>query len=537
MNGSNSTTELPLNNEQPYLGVLLAEYSLNSVVTILHQNHDKSTVIDKSSVRYEIENSNLMILDPSLFTPARAIKDHQTEDPKYLSFQIGDDVQIFETKKDGSAKGVANHRYGEFPFDYVEITVKDDPYFRFYQMLLNNELSITLAFCSIIPVTEADHLAQALLSLLDSRGDTFELLKAIIKEEIKNTTSAGNLFRANSISSKILSAYARMAGQEYLHSTLRPLITWISASSSKFEIDPSKIMPGDSIEENHFNLLQGAKCFWKGITGSVSKCPLTFRAVCHLLQEEVQHKFPQLKYAVVGGFFFLRFMCPAIVSPEGYGVIPEGTPLVSEVRRALVLVSKILQNLANGKDFGSKEAYMIPMQSFIKEHEAEIKSLFDDMASVDLSKVSRASLMKLRKEEFQEFLRYIQTEMIMYRTQLETAIKERATSEGVDPETYPPLLEFLQVIEVLGPPKEETAQKRVIDSIRKKHPMGPRTNNSFFLASEISITDLSSRPSRNTSSKKESARLSFATATEASPRASRQGAGGPAGKEQLCIIL
>jgi hypothetical protein len=82
----------------------------------------------------------------------------------------------------------------------------------------------------------------------------------------------------------------------------------------------------------------------------------------------------------VGGFFFLRFMCPAIISPEGFGVLADGQVLLDEARRALVLVSKLLQNLANGKLFGSKEAYMVPMQEFILSHQEEIKDFFDELA-------------------------------------------------------------------------------------------------------------------------------------------------------------
>jgi hypothetical protein len=39
------------------------------------------------------------------------------------------------------------------------------------------------------------------------------------------------------------------------------------------------------------------------------------------LHKEVVQKFPESKYSVLSGFFFLRFICPAIVSPERYGLI------------------------------------------------------------------------------------------------------------------------------------------------------------------------------------------------------------------------
>ena len=45
------------------------------------------------------------------------------------------------------------------------------------------------------------------------------------------------------------------------------------------------------------------------------------RKICAELRRTVQERFPESTYSVVGGFFFLRFVCPAIVSPEGFGVM------------------------------------------------------------------------------------------------------------------------------------------------------------------------------------------------------------------------
>jgi Ras GTPase-activating protein 1 len=95
------------------------------------------------------------------------------------------------------------------------------------------------------------------------------------------------------------------------------------------------------------------------------------------LQEEVGAKFPSSKTQAVAGFLFLRFLCPAMLNPKGYGIM-EGTknshiptshatqrhtadcfPYAETPNRpefrALILVSKIVQQLANGARTGKQD--------------------------------------------------------------------------------------------------------------------------------------------------------------------------------------
>jgi neurofibromin 1 len=51
------------------------------------------------------------------------------------------------------------------------------------------------------------------------------------------------------------------------------------------------------------------------------------------------------------------------------------------MRRTLVLISKVIQNVANEVEFGDKEAYMMPMNSFIKENVLRMKTFLGVIAS------------------------------------------------------------------------------------------------------------------------------------------------------------
>jgi neurofibromin 1 len=85
--------------------------------------------------------------------------------------------------------------------------------------------------------------------------------------------------------------------------------------------------------------------------------------------------FPQSQLRAVGAFLFLRFLCPSLVAPEGFGLLQ--APPSKDARRALGLISKILLNLANGVKF-SKELHMLPFNSLIENNEQTLLKWFDE---------------------------------------------------------------------------------------------------------------------------------------------------------------
>lgn len=54
--------------------------------------------------------------------------------------------------------------------------------------------------------------------------------------------------------------------------------------------------------------------------------------------------------------------------------------IAEEARRALVLVSKILQTIANEREFGDKEEYMLCMNPLVKEYQSALQYFFNSLA-------------------------------------------------------------------------------------------------------------------------------------------------------------
>merc|ERR1711991_722856 len=86
----------------------------------------------------------------------------------------------------------------------------------------------------------------------------------------------------------------------------------------------------------------------------------------------------------VGGFMFLRFLVPALTAPEAFQMVHElPTP---EERKLLVMIGKVLQNLSNGKEFGSKEKFMTSMNIYILENQDAVARLIESLERVSVPK-------------------------------------------------------------------------------------------------------------------------------------------------------
>jgi Ras GTPase-activating-like protein IQGAP2/3 len=82
----------------------------------------------------------------------------------------------------------------------------------------------------------------------------------------------------------------------------------------------------------------------------------------------LQRKYPDASdfaiCSLIGGFFFLRFINPAVVTPQAYMLV-DGVP-AKHPRRTLTLIAKMLQNLANKPSY-AKEAYMMSLNQFLND--------------------------------------------------------------------------------------------------------------------------------------------------------------------------
>lgn len=100
-----------------------------------------------------------------------------------------------------------------------------------------------------------------------------------------------------------------------------------------------------------------------------------------LIVQSVQKRFPEAKYTAAGGIVFLRFFCPAILTPEGLGMPKRCSPKNKDVRKLLVQATKIIQNLANNVLFGAKETHMIVLNDYLTTNIYRVTNFLRDIST------------------------------------------------------------------------------------------------------------------------------------------------------------
>ena len=252
-------------------------------------------------------------------------------------------------------------------------------YDRLAAIVVDGEHSLVGALHRALATSEFNALASALVDVYDRHGRLMELFELLVSTEVAGTTSARTLFRNNSLASKAMSCIARYPeSHDFLNRTLGGVVREISAGGhGSLEIDPAVAAAGTDVAANTTKLLGLAQRVLDCILASADACPAALRQLCVMLKTYCAQKFPNSALTSVGGLINLRFFCPAIVTPENYGLVGDGPSV--EARRTLVLMSKMVQNLSNHVAF--REGFMSVLNTFLTTNQQRMDAFLDAVST------------------------------------------------------------------------------------------------------------------------------------------------------------
>ncbi len=277
-------------------------------------------------------------------------------------------------------------------FDTLADTVLADRYAKLLALVTEPNLDLVHALGEVVGSDGLDTLATVLQHVFDAQNALLPLLFRTIEWEAQSCKTPQTLFRRNSLATKLASQCARLYGQEYLRSILAPVIAELAANPDAiYEIDPAKLKPGESLDAHLRNLTRLTACIFDSVCSSVAVMPAPFRMLCLALRRAAMAVFPEAALSAVGGFFFLRFVSPALASPAAHG-FEDRMSLAPRVHRGLLLASKVVQTVANQTQFsGVKEAFMQAMNPIVEERTRQCLAFLDAVSAAPPAMYSQLS--------------------------------------------------------------------------------------------------------------------------------------------------
>ncbi|KAK5427886.1 RasGAP protein [Exophiala xenobiotica] len=275
--------------------------------------------------------------------------------------------------------------------------------------MLQSEPKHIAHLCRLVTMAEIDSLLQTVMFTIygnqyESREEhlLLTMFQSVLTHQFETTPEYSSLLRQNTPVSRMMTTYTRRGpGQSFLKEVLADKINSLTQLSDvDLEINPLKVYEAmvKQIEEDNNGVLpedlprsvtaefaaenaqvqaiivprlkmltEIAEGFLSAIIDCLEETPYGIRWICKQIRNLSRRKYPdaqdQAICTLIGGFFFLRFINPAIVTPKSYMLIervPDEKP-----KRTLTYIAKMLQNLANKPSY-AKEPYMAKLQPFIQ---------------------------------------------------------------------------------------------------------------------------------------------------------------------------
>ncbi|KAJ3218556.1 Ras GTPase-activating protein 1 [Dinochytrium kinnereticum] len=236
-------------------------------------------------------------------------------------------------------------------------------------------------------VSDREILGKTVVRVFIGLGREVEGLRNLLEADINATEDPNIIFRGNSLATKGLDQYMKQIAMPYLHATVGNHLRTISSLSESCEVDPLRVENPEKERANIARLSHYAAAIWNSILNSADHCP-SARQLCEIfgfIRSCIAEKWgpggggENAKYSGVSGFLFLRFFCPAILSPRLFNITNDLPSPAST--RTLTLLAKIIQNLANLTEFGNKEPYMVQFNAFIQSQMPAMRRFIDRIST------------------------------------------------------------------------------------------------------------------------------------------------------------